>query len=63
LLAYLSPFVDYVKRGAKYFQPEVQDLFVETQTDQASKLDVHLSMRLVVSQVDRLHAPVQKLKS
>jgi hypothetical protein len=63
LKASLLPFVDYVKRGTEHFQPQVQDLFVETQTDEASKFDVHLSVRLVVSQVDRLDAPVQKLKS
>lgn len=33
--------------GAEDFKPEVEDLFVETHTDETAQFDVHLSVDLV----------------
>ena len=50
----MVPFLNDSERWAEAFQPEMENLLVEAEADDAAELDVHHHVRRIVSVVHRL---------
>ena len=57
-----SPFLDNLDTRAQNFEPKMKNLLVETQTDERTKFNIHLCVRVVMGQIYRLNATIEKLE-
>lgn len=58
----MLPFLYDFDARAEYFEPEVQDLLVESETDKGTEFYVHLSVGVVVGQIYSLDAAIEELE-